>query len=123
MTTKKITDETFETEVLKASKPTIVDFWAEWCGPCKQIGPVLEEISDELKNDVVIGKHNIDEELHGSKRDDEVEYQEEEPCVPWLATGTIDLAASAFHRPALASLADHAGVNQACDTITCRDPK
>ena len=62
MTTKKITDETFETEDLKASKPTIVDFWAEWCGPCKQIGPVLEEISDELKNDVVIGKHNIDEE-------------------------------------------------------------
>ena len=62
MATKKITDENFEKDVLKASKPTVVDFCAEWCGPCKQIGPVLEEISNELKNEVVIGKHNIDEE-------------------------------------------------------------
>ena len=62
MPTKKITDENFETDVLKSSKPTVVDFWAEWCGPCKQIGPVLEEISDEMKDQVVIGKHNNDEE-------------------------------------------------------------
>ena len=62
MATKKITDESFETEVVKASIPTVVDFWAEWCGPCKQIGPVLEEISDEMKDKVVIAKHNIDEE-------------------------------------------------------------
>ena len=60
MATKNITDENFETEVLKSDKPTIVDFWAEWCAPCKQIGPILEEISEELK-DVVIAKHNIDE--------------------------------------------------------------
>jgi|TARA_B100000795_G_scaffold159044_1_gene119524 thioredoxin 1 len=62
MPTKKITDESFEIDVVKASIPTVVDFWAEWCGPCKQIGPVLEEISDEMKNKVVIAKHNIDEE-------------------------------------------------------------
>ncbi|MBA1339424.1 MAG: thioredoxin 1 [Pelagibacterales bacterium] len=62
MATKKITDESFEKDVVNASTPTVVDFWAEWCGPCKQIGPVLEEISDEMKDKVVIAKHNIDEE-------------------------------------------------------------
>ena len=61
MTTKNITDENFEVEVLKADKPTLVDFWAEWCGPCKQVGPILEEISNEMSNEVVIAKHNIDE--------------------------------------------------------------
>tara|TARA_Y100001958_G_C21180199_1_gene510225 strand:+ start:815 stop:1135 length:321 start_codon:yes stop_codon:yes gene_type:complete len=62
MATKSITDENFDSEVIKASKPTVVDFWAEWCGPCKQIGPVLEEISDEMSDQVVIAKHNIDQE-------------------------------------------------------------
>ena len=62
MPTKAVTDQNFETEVLKSEKPTVVDFWAEWCNPCKQISPVLEEISEELKNDVVIAKHNIDNE-------------------------------------------------------------
>ena len=62
MPTKAVTDQNFETEVLKSKKPTVVDFWAEWCNPCKQLSPVLEEISEELKNDVVIAKHNIDNE-------------------------------------------------------------
>ena len=62
MATKNITDENFEAEVLKADKPTLVDFWAEWCGPCKQVGPILEEISNEMSNKVVIAKHNIDEQ-------------------------------------------------------------
>ena len=48
MATKNVTDENFEIEVLKADKPTLVDFWAEWCGPCKQVGPILEEISNEM---------------------------------------------------------------------------
>ena len=61
MATVNVTDENFETEVIKAGKPVIVDFWAEWCGPCKQIAPTLEEISNEMANDVVIAKHNIDE--------------------------------------------------------------
>ena len=62
MPTINITDQNFDTEVLNSKKTTIVDFWAEWCGPCKQIGPVLEEISDEMKDKVVIAKHNIDKE-------------------------------------------------------------
>ena len=61
MATKNVTDENFETEVLKADKPTLVDFWAEWCGPCKQIGPILEEISEEKINLIKIVKINIDE--------------------------------------------------------------
>ena len=51
MATKAITDESFDNDVIKSNKPTVVDFWAEWCGPCKQIGPVLEEISDEMKKE------------------------------------------------------------------------
>ena len=62
MTTVNITDENFDTEVLKSDKPIVVDFWAEWCGPCKQIGPTLEEISDEMASEIIIAKHNIDNE-------------------------------------------------------------
>tara|TARA_B100001996_G_scaffold274601_1_gene215362 strand:+ start:209 stop:529 length:321 start_codon:yes stop_codon:yes gene_type:complete len=62
MATVSVTDDNFEVEVLKSSKPIVVDFWAEWCGPCKQIGPTLEEISDEMTDQVIIAKHNIDNE-------------------------------------------------------------
>ena len=62
MATVKVNDENFDTEVLKSSKPIVVDFWAEWCGPCKQIGPALEEISNEMSDEVIIAKHNIDNE-------------------------------------------------------------
>ena len=62
MATKNVTDDTFDAEVIKSTKPILVDFWAEWCGPCKQIGPVLEEISNEMTNQITIAKHNIDNE-------------------------------------------------------------
>ena len=62
MPTKSVTDNSFESDVIKSNKPIVVDFWAEWCGPCKQIGPALEEISDEMKDKVIIAKHNIDQE-------------------------------------------------------------
>ena len=61
MPTKNVTDENFETEVVKSGKPTLVDFWAEWCGPCKQVGPILEEICNEMSDQVIVAKHNIDE--------------------------------------------------------------
>ena len=56
-----INDSNFEKEVLKSKSLTLVDFWAEWCGPCKMIGPALEEISEELENDIRVTKLNIDE--------------------------------------------------------------
>ena len=62
MPTKSVTDNSFENDVIKSDKPIVVDFWAEWCGPCKQIGPALEEISDEMKDKVIVAKHNIDQE-------------------------------------------------------------
>jgi thioredoxin 1 len=61
MATAVVTDESFENDVLKASGPVVVDFWAEWCGPCKMIAPALEEISDEMGEQVKITKLNIDE--------------------------------------------------------------
>ncbi|MEH6700199.1 thioredoxin TrxA [Parasphingorhabdus sp.] len=61
MATKAITDASFESDVLNADGPVLVDFWAEWCGPCKMIGPALEEISDELLGKVTIAKLNIDD--------------------------------------------------------------
>ncbi len=61
MATKKVTDASFHADVISAGKPVLVDFWAEWCGPCRQIGPALEEISDELGEKVTIAKINIDE--------------------------------------------------------------
>ncbi|MDR6126460.1 thioredoxin 1 [Sphingomonas sp. SORGH_AS802] len=61
MPTKTITDASFTDDVLNADTPVLVDFWAEWCGPCKMIGPALEEISDELGERVTIAKLNIDD--------------------------------------------------------------
>jgi thioredoxin 1 len=61
MSTVKITDETFEQAVLQAELPVLVDFWAEWCGPCKQIAPALEQISEELSGLVTIAKLNIED--------------------------------------------------------------
>jgi len=63
MATKNITDQNFETEVLKAVKPTLVDFWAEWCGPCKTLAPVLDEIANEYDGRITIAKVNVDENL------------------------------------------------------------
>ena len=61
MAIKTVTDSSFQTDVLGASGPVLVDFWAEWCGPCRMIAPSLEELSNELGEKVTIAKLNIDE--------------------------------------------------------------
>ena len=59
----KITNDNFEEEVLKSDKPVLLDFWADWCGPCKMMSSVVEELADELEGQVKVGKVNVDEEI------------------------------------------------------------
>ena len=61
MTTVKVSDDDFETSVLQSSEPVLVDFWAEWCGPCKAIAPTLEDIASNLGEKVTVAKLNIDD--------------------------------------------------------------
>ncbi len=61
MSSIKISDDSFETDVLKSEQPVLVDFWAEWCGPCKQIGPFLEELSDDKGGTLTVAKLNVDD--------------------------------------------------------------
>jgi len=60
-TTKAVTDQSFEAEVLKSQKPVLVDYWAEWCGPCKMIGPALEESANQYADRLTVAKLNVDE--------------------------------------------------------------
>ncbi|WP_416877844.1 thioredoxin [Litorimonas sp.] len=62
MATVKVSDSSFKADVIDAKQPVLVDFWAEWCGPCKQIGPALEQISDEMGEKIKIAKVNIDDD-------------------------------------------------------------
>ncbi len=61
MPTQAVTDNSFNDDVLESSMPVLVDFWAEWCAPCKQIGPVLEDLSDEMAEKIKVAKVNIED--------------------------------------------------------------
>ena len=58
---KHVSDSSFESDVLKSDKPVLVDYWAEWCGPCKMIAPILDEVSAAYKDKLVVAKMNVDE--------------------------------------------------------------
>lgn len=62
MSVLKITKENFEKEVLKSDKPILLDFWASWCGPCRMVGPIVEQIAEETSDTARVGKINVDEE-------------------------------------------------------------
>ncbi|WP_299139097.1 thioredoxin [uncultured Corynebacterium sp.] len=59
---KKVTTDTFRKDVIESDKPVVVDFWAEWCSPCKKLSPILEEVAEELDGQVTVAKVNVDEE-------------------------------------------------------------
>lgn len=65
---KVLTDQNFEQEVLKADKPVLVDFWAPWCGPCQIMGPIIEELAQEMEGKAIVGKLNVDENPIAAQR-------------------------------------------------------
>ena len=68
MSEKKFTVANFESEVLSADKPVLVDFWATWCAPCRMLGPVVEEVAEETEGRAIVGKLNVDDEMELARK-------------------------------------------------------
>ena len=68
MSEKKFTMANFDQEVLRSSQPVLVDFWASWCGPCRMLAPVVEEVAEDTEGRAVVGKVNVDEEMEIARR-------------------------------------------------------
>jgi thioredoxin 1 len=89
MSTVTVTDESFEKDVLQAQGPVLVDFWAEWCGPCKQIAPALEQISDDLAGQVTIAMLFKDGQMSSMK----VGAMPKQKILEWLSEAGVQPAA------------------------------
>ena len=92
MSVLNVTAETFETEVLKNPKPVLVDFWAPWCGPCKMVGPILEEIAAD-RDDIVVAKINVDNEMALAKQYRVISI----PTMMVIKNGQIDKKLVGYH--------------------------
>jgi thiol-disulfide isomerase/thioredoxin len=85
---KHISDASFEQDVLKSDKPVLVDFWAEWCGPCKMIAPILEEIAKEYDGKLQIAKMDVDAEPGSAGKIWHPWYSHTDPVQKWRSCGT-----------------------------------
>ncbi len=119
MAVGKVSDATFESEVLKATGPVVVDFWAEWCGPCRMIAPALEEIAGSLGGKVKIVKLNVDE-----NPDTAAKYGIQSiPTLMIFKNGADGLAPGRRRAEAEARAVDHrGGVTPREPTFSCRRP-
>jgi thioredoxin 1 len=102
--TVKLTDATFDAEVLKSDKPVLIDFWAEWCGPCRMVGPVIDALASEYRGRAKVAKVNVDENPQISQR-----FRIRSiPTLMLFKDGELKQTAVGAHpKAALAQLLDH----------------